>query len=296
MSMPDVSVVIAAKNEHLHVLEAVTSVITQRGLRLELVFVDDGSTDETYTIVERIAAQHENLRLVRNTESGKCSAFNYGVSLAQGRFVTIFAGDDIMPAGSLHTRYEAVKGESESLPVVGLCKLEMLSDNPRENGQIVPKAPGVGVLSGVSYLFNRAALRHAFPVPEQFPNEDTFLELAVLHLGWKQIHSDVVGCRWRIHSGNSINLRTGFDEFNAKITKRMKVIWVFWERFSGQLSTEHAGIIKAKMKLEEARSSGSVVRVLSAPISLKDRLRALAYTNAFFYGIRQRLYGLLSGL
>lgn len=296
MDRPDVSVVIAAKNEQLHVLEAVTSVIEQKGLRLELVFVDDGSSDDTYAIVERLARRYLNLRLMRNPKAGKCSAFNYGVSLATGRFVTIFAGDDIMPAGSLLARFQSVQDEPESLPVVGLCKLQMMSDNPREDGHIVPKASGVGVLSGVSYLFNRAALAKAFPVPEQFPNEDTFLELAVLHLGWKQVHSDVVGCRWRIHSANSINLRVNFDEFNQKITTRMRVIWVFWEQFASELTEENARVIRTKMRLEEARSKGSVLGVLSAPIGIKHRLRALAYTNAFFYDIRRRLYGLLSGL
>lgn len=296
MGKPDVSVVIAAKNEQMHVDEAVRSVIEQEGLNVELVFVDDGSTDDTYAIVERVAQTHPNLRLVRNPKAGKCSAFNYGVALAEGRFVAIFAGDDIMPSGSLLHRYEAVKNEPDTTPVVGLCKLQMMSDNPKENGHIVPKAPGVGVLSGVSYLFNRPALAKAFPVPEQFPNEDTFLELAVLHLGWKQVHADVVGCRWRIHSGNSINLRSSFADFNQKLTKRMKVISVFWDQFCNELTDGNKRAVQAKMQLESARARGDVVGVLSAPLGLKDRLRALAYTNAFFYGVRQRLYGMLSGL
>lgn len=291
-----VSVVIAAKNEGKYVEEAVRSVLVQTGVELELVFVDDGSTDDTYEQVKRIAADRPNLRLLRNPGQGKCSAFNFGVSQASGRFVTIFAGDDIMPAGSLAARYEAIRNEGAEKPVVGLCKLQMLSDDPKENGTVVPKAPGRGVFSGVSYLFNRSALAKAFPVPEEFPNEDTFLELAVLHLGWKQVHSDVVGCLWRIHSGNSINLRTDFAEFNRKITARMKVVRVFWERFSDEITAEEARKVRAKIALEDARARGSVTGVMTSPIAMKDRLRALAYTNGFFYGVRKRLYTLLSGL
>lgn len=294
--MTEVSVVIAAKNESLHVEEAVLSVADQAGVDFELVFVDDGSTDETFAIVEKLAATRPHIRLMRNPKQGKCSAFNFGVAQTHGRFVTIFAGDDIMPPGSLASRYEAIRAWPEGTPVVGLCKLQMLSDNPKEDGTVIPKAKGQGVMSGVSYLFNRLALAKAFPVPEQFPNEDTFLELAVLHLGWQQLHSDVIGCRWRIHSGNSINLRSSFDDFNRKITQRMRVIWVFWDQFQSELSPENRALVQAKMRLEESRAKGSVIGVLTTPIHLRDRLRALAYTNAGFYRIRQRLYGLLSGL
>jgi glycosyltransferase involved in cell wall biosynthesis len=294
--MTDVSVVIAAKNESLHVEEAVLSVADQTGVDFELVFVDDGSTDETFAIVQKLAATRPHIRLMRNPKQGKCSAFNFGVTQAKGRFVTIFAGDDIMPPGSLAARYETVRTGPDDTPVVGLCKLQMLSDNPREDGTVVPKGKGRGVLSGVSYLFNRAALAKAFPVPEQFPNEDTFLELAVLHLGWQQVHSDVIGCRWRIHSGNSINLRSSFEDFNRKITQRMRVIWVFWDQFQSEMSPQDRALVQTKMQLEESRARGSVIGVLTARIHLRDRLRALAYTNSVFYGIRQRLYGLLSGL
>lgn len=292
---PQVSVVIAAKNEALHVREAVLSVISQSGLDFELIFVDDGSTDETFAIVGEIAAGYENLKLVRNPSAGKCSAFNFGVSLATGRFVTLFAGDDIMPQGSLSLRLAAIAGEPKDIPVVGLCKLKMLSDRPEENGTIIPKRAGVGCYSGVSYLFNRLALASAFPVPENYPNEDTFLELVVLHLGFKQVHSDVIGCEWRIHAGNSINLRRDFADFNAKYTTRMRVHWTFWDMFEARMAAKDRALVQGKMQLETARAAGSVAGVLTAPVPLRDRLRFLAYTNSFFYGIRQKFYVLLSG-
>lgn len=146
---------IAAKTEEKIVEDAIHSVLDQADVDFEPIFVDEGSTDQTRAIVQ--ATQHPRLRVCQNPKSGKCSAFNFGVSLAEERFVTIFAGDDIMPAGSLAARFHAVSSESDSSPVVGLCKLQMMSNDPREDGHVVPKAPGVGILSGV-YLFNRRAL------------------------------------------------------------------------------------------------------------------------------------------
>ncbi|MDO9384671.1 MAG: glycosyltransferase [Hyphomicrobiaceae bacterium] len=290
------SVVIAAKNEELHVLQAVTSIIEQHDVSLELIFVDDGSSDSTLQIVEKFSLRAPNLKLFRNPGQGKCSAFNYGVSLASGRYVAIFAGDDVMPQGSLSARMNALNGENPELPVVGLCKLKTLSEDPKEDGHIVPKAKGRGVYSGVSYLFNRPALSRAFPVPEDFPNEDTFLELAVLHLGWKQVHSDVIGCFWRVHAGNSMNFRFPFDEFNRKLTRRMEVLTVFQRQFELELASDQKRLISAKIDLEANRAKGDIIGILMAKVPIKDRLRALAYANRAFYEFRRKLNKFLSGI
>jgi glycosyltransferase involved in cell wall biosynthesis len=296
MSDVDVSVVIAVKNEAVYVESAVASVLAQKGLRHEVIVVDDGSTDTTFETLTRLAASDATLRLVRNPKAGKCSAFNHGVSLARGRFVCIFAGDDLMPEGSLAARFAMVKDYPNDVPVVGLCKIITLSDIKRFDGHLVPKRPGQGGLTGVSPLMNRLVHERIFPVPETLPNEDTWMENAVVHFpGWTVVHSDIVGCAWRVHQGNSINMMAGFDEYNRKITVRFKAYAMFLERHGNELSAESRALLGAKAQCEAARVRGDVLGVLRSPAGLVDRLRALSITNAFFYGVRQRLYGLLSG-
>lgn len=296
MSDTDVSVVIAVKNEEVYVESAVTSVLNQIGLAHEVVVVDDSSTDGTLEILTRLAAAQPALRLLRNPKAGKCSAFNHGVSLARGRFVCIFAGDDLMPEGSLAARFAMVKDYPADEPVVGLCKIVTLSDIKRFDGHLVPKRPGQGGLTGVSPLMNRLVHERIFPVPETLPNEDTWMENAVVHFpGWQVVHSDIVGCVWRVHQGNSINMMAGFDEYNRKITVRFRAYAMFLERHGNELSAESRALLGAKAQCEAARVRGDVLGVLRSPAGLVDRLRALSITNAFFYGVRQRLYGLLSG-
>jgi glycosyltransferase involved in cell wall biosynthesis len=197
----DISVVIAVKNEQVHIQEAIQSIVNQVQVCLEIIVIDDNSTDLTYSIVEEFSKKYSNLILYKNTKFGKCSAFNYGISLAKGRFICIFAGDDIMPKDSLHARLSMICHLSENIPVVGLCKLTTLSDTKSLNGHLIPRAKGIGALSGVSPLMNRLACSKIFPVPEILPNEDTWMELAVLHFNdLKIIHSDIIGCNWRLHS------------------------------------------------------------------------------------------------
>ena len=296
MSGIDVSVVIAVKNEETHVESAVTSVLGQSGLEHEVIVVDDGSTDATLSILTRLAAAHPKLRLMRNPKAGKCSAFNFGVSHVRGRFVCIFAGDDLMPGGSLAARFDKVKDYPVDTPVVGLCKIVTMSEIKRFDGHLVPKRPGQGGLTGVSPLMNRLAHERIFPVPEVLPNEDTWMENAVLHFpGWTLVHSDIVGCAWRVHQGNSINMMAGFEEYNRKITVRFQAYGMFLERHGHELSAESRALLSAKAQCEAARVRADVLGVLRSPAGWVDRLRALSITNSFFYGVRQRLYGLLSG-
>lgn len=296
MSTLDVSVVVAVKNEQIFVQSAILSILGQQGLNFELIVVDDGSEDETYNILCGLAAEHPNLRLFRNPKAGKCSAFNYGVSFATGRFTCIYAGDDLMPEGSLAARFSKVSSYGEPDAVVGLCKLITLSEDRKFDGHLVPKRAGQGGLTGVSYMMSKEVVSKIFPVPEVLPNEDTWMELAVTHfVDWKIVHSDIVGCMWRVHSGNSINMLVDFPTYNKKLTPRMAAIGLFYERHSQELSSDSRDGLYQKVKCETSRAKGDVLGILLSKTSLINRLRALSASNSFFYNLRKRLYGLLSG-
>lgn len=291
----DVTVVIAARDEEQFVEEAVRSVAQQQGPSVELVFVDDASKDRTFEIVTALTQELPNIRVVRNPKPGKCAAFNYGVSLAQGQFVCIFAGDDIMPEGSLATRWQAVKGVRSDRPVIGLCRLVSFSEDKRFDGVVVPKNPNRGGLTGVSYLMSRRAVEKMFPVPETLPNEDTWLETAAVFMDMELVHSGVIGCKWRVHSGNSINMTVPFEEFNRKLTPRMAAYQMFLDRHGVEMSERNRILLQAKAKCEDARKSGSVAGILLSGATMGDKLRAVSLSTPLMYTVRRRLFSLLSG-
>lgn len=296
MAEIDVTIVLAVKNEEKYIESAVESILAQEGLRIEVIVVDDNSSDRTFALAQPIAARDSRLRLLRNPKSGKNTAWNLGVAEAQGRFTCLFCGDDIMPAGSLRARFDKVRGFADDRPVVGLCKILTFSEDPRFNGTVVPRKPGRGALSGVSPLMNRPAVSRIFPVPEQFPNEDTWMELAITYFpGWTVLHSDTIGCEWRVHDGNSINMMVGFPDYNRKITARIAAVPLFYERFGSELEEPSRVALRARIACEQARLRGDLLGILGSPVSLVDKLRSLSIANAFLFGIRRRLYGVLSG-
>ncbi len=89
-----VSVVSPTHNRAESLARAAASVLTQNIAELELVVVDDCSTDATPDVLDRLTATEPRVRVVRNnTALGPCEARNGGLAVARGDFVG-FCDDD----------------------------------------------------------------------------------------------------------------------------------------------------------------------------------------------------------
>ncbi|XQL96278.1 glycosyltransferase family 2 protein [Brachybacterium sp. UNK5269] len=93
---PLVTVVIPVFNGARTLRQSVLSVLDQTCRDLELVVVDDGSTDETADIVEELARHDGRVRLVRRPRSGgPAAARNTGIASGRGRFIAFCDADDL---------------------------------------------------------------------------------------------------------------------------------------------------------------------------------------------------------
>jgi len=94
---PRVSVIIPAYNAAAHLTDAVSSVLNQSFKDLEVVVVDDGSTDETPAIIDSFG---DRIRHVRRKNGGVAEALNTGIALARGKYVGLLAADDLVRPGA----------------------------------------------------------------------------------------------------------------------------------------------------------------------------------------------------
>src|ERR1700730_13396007 len=90
-----VSVIIPAYNEAATVERTISSVRNQTHSDLEVLVVDDGSTDETAAIVQRLADMDHRITLLRKSNGGLVSARNYGAAHAGGEFIAPIDADDL---------------------------------------------------------------------------------------------------------------------------------------------------------------------------------------------------------
>lgn len=111
--MTKISVVIPSYNHRHYIEKAVESVLNQSERDLELIVIDDGSTDDSLSYLRQIS--DSRFRLVEQKNSGAHNAINRGLALAQGEYLAILNSDDIFHPDRLKRCVEALQRENADL-------------------------------------------------------------------------------------------------------------------------------------------------------------------------------------
>jgi poly-beta-1,6 N-acetyl-D-glucosamine synthase len=98
---PAVSVVIAAFNEEKVVARTIRAVLANRYELLNIIVVDDGSTDDTSGEVARAFGGHPKVTLMRQENAGKAAALNRGIATASGEIIIALDADTIFSRGTI---------------------------------------------------------------------------------------------------------------------------------------------------------------------------------------------------
>lgn len=187
--MPLVSVIIPTYNRGELVTKAISSVINQTYKNLEILVVDDGSTDNTSEILKEIIKAQRNIAYLRKQNGGCASARNKGLENARGDFLTFLDSDDQWEAFAIEKMVNALL--SNSVDIVYSPSIEVFP-----NGKEVINLPvsanrpedlaashfiNTNVRNG-SFMFTRAALTKTGFLDESLRfNEDSdfFQRLAI---------------------------------------------------------------------------------------------------------------------
>ncbi|MDB5418387.1 MAG: glycosyltransferase [Phenylobacterium sp.] len=122
---PVVSVITANYNGARHLAEAIQSVLAQTLTSLELIVVDDASTDPSAALVEWAAALDPRLRLVvQPRNAGPGAARNRGIAEARGRYVAVFDSDDLMAPDRLARLVQRAEADGADMVADNLLAFE----------------------------------------------------------------------------------------------------------------------------------------------------------------------------
>jgi glycosyltransferase involved in cell wall biosynthesis len=127
-------VIVPMFNSERWLVETVESVLRQRGVDWNLVLIDDGGTDGSYAIADRLARRDPRITAVRQQNAGVCAARNAGASIGNSEFLLFLDADDVLlpdalcalTAGFTDSAVSAVHGEVLTID---------------ENGRSVPAPP-----------------------------------------------------------------------------------------------------------------------------------------------------------
>ena len=119
MVRPVVSVVIPVYNGEKVIEACVRSVLMQDVDGMELIIVDDGSTDGTWALLEKFAAADERIRPVHQENGGVSCARNTALQHCRGEYIRFVDADDVLPPGSMKTLLEKARSNGSDLVIAG---------------------------------------------------------------------------------------------------------------------------------------------------------------------------------
>lgn len=91
---PKISVIVPVYNIQDYIRQCIESVLCQTYTSLELILVDDGSTDNSGKICEEYAQRDSRVVIIHKTNGGQSSARNMGIDIARGEWLSFVDGDD----------------------------------------------------------------------------------------------------------------------------------------------------------------------------------------------------------
>lgn len=187
-----VSVVIPCFNAGDTIVRALRSVVEQRFESLEIILVDDGSTDRTVEMVKRLDLP--NLTLAANPgRRGASAARNRGIELARGRFVAFLDADDAWLPGKLEAQIRALEANPRAVFASSRClavkegtdQESWLYDRlqPQSGADVWHTLLAYNFIATPSVVVRREALDRAGPFDEKLAvaeDQDLWIRLSML--------------------------------------------------------------------------------------------------------------------
>lgn len=114
-----VSIIIPVYNAKKYLANTLDSVIKQTYKNLEIILVNDGSTDNSKDICESYAKIDKRIKVINKENGGVSSARNYGLALAKGEYISFVDSDDFLVTDMIETLVNDIQNTNAEIAVCG---------------------------------------------------------------------------------------------------------------------------------------------------------------------------------
>lgn len=211
MSQPLVSIIVPSYNHEAYIEACIDSVLKQTYPNIELIVIDDGSTDRSPEILEGLQRQHGFI-CHRQKNMGLARTLNKAISLAQGKYIATMGSDDIM----MPEKTEKQVAFLEARPDVAVCGGNVLAIDPQGNilskQKEVPcreldfddvflgRKPGIATPTA---MIRKEVLDKEGGYDPDIPVEDVYMWLKLTSRGYKIAGLDCLLLYYRKHPHNT---------------------------------------------------------------------------------------------
>lgn len=117
--MVDISVIVPVYNAQRHLEQCLRSIMAQTWQNIEILCIDDGSTDQSPAILQQLAAEDARIRILRQENAGAGAARNLGLSHASGKYLSFLDSDDFFDASMLARALHAAEQDNAQIVIFG---------------------------------------------------------------------------------------------------------------------------------------------------------------------------------
>lgn len=139
------SIIIPVYNGEKYIVRAVKSIVTQDTTGVEIIIIDDGSTDNSYAVCEQLAKKYKQIKLIHSENKGVSHARNLGIKEAKGEWITFLDADDYFLESAITTMEKSVS-ENENLIIFNYCKDTDITPNAEKETVVLERKDSLNIL------------------------------------------------------------------------------------------------------------------------------------------------------
>lgn len=213
--MPKISVIIPVFNAEKTIEKCLNSVLVQDFSDFELLLIDDGSSDKSFSLCERFSKSDDRVISIKRENSGAASTRNFGMSRASGEYFCFIDSDDYIENGAFSYMYNLAKENNADVLMCGYNMINGTAVKPiyaksgiyegsQINGQICEIKSKNLIDSPCNKLYKSDFIRaNNITMPENEIFEDTDFNLNVLRYSPKFVISDKCFYNYVLHMGST---------------------------------------------------------------------------------------------
>lgn len=166
MQKDKISVVVPTYNREKLIKKTVQSLLKQTYDNLEIIIIDDGSTDNTEEVINEFADKRiKYIKLKKN--KGACHARNVGIKKSKGKYITFLDSDDVYYKDKVKMQYENLISNNSDIDI---CKIKVTCGN---NHNVIPNDEAEKNILNKD-LFNQLCSGNFISTPTIFGKKDIF--------------------------------------------------------------------------------------------------------------------------
>ena len=239
-----VSVIVPIYNVDKFLEECINSVVSQDYEDLEIILVDDGSTDKSSIICDQWRKKDERICVIHKENQGLGMARNSGLELATGKYVTFVDGDDYIKKDHISNLVSDITSENADICYAGFTFFDKNNETKMQNilvGQVIdfPESlrKTIPLMCGKSNphkndslqmsvcmaLYRKSLIEEGcilFPSERKLVSEDFIFNIEILKLAHKVVFSDDCGYHYRRNVGS---LSTSYKKDKFELHKNFAI-------------------------------------------------------------------------